>query len=354
MAFSVVFNIIISLILLNSSNVEATTKSGLPLNDFVRHFEPAFYDRLILENDITSPNRLKKRSVQNDSEAADDAADSSSYHTKPILFNVTAHNRLFRIKVHKIFAQANDVFAEDAIVENTEGPIDASKVRNRIYSGILQDLPDASIVHGLVTEDGLFDGHISTPVEDYYIEPASRYFTITEAETKRPPFHSVIYKASDVVHPNALPTTASQDYDGLHEASCKSHELHLRRKEENTRSSKTKSPTPSSGLKRIKVPTTTSSSPRTSFSSVIGPFLQNKSHKKRKRVKRSPKTPDSEDSPSSTDLPLFENIAHWPKQFPAKKQASHWPQTFPAKKTTRTKAAKCQTNRYHLRNCRLG
>ena len=79
------------------------------------------------------------------------------------------------------------------------------------------DLPDASIVHGLVTEDGLFDGHISTPVEDYYIEPASRYFTITEAETKRPPFHSVIYKASDVVHPNALPTTASQDYDGLHE-----------------------------------------------------------------------------------------------------------------------------------------
>ena len=40
--------------------------------------------------------------------------------------------------MHKIFAQANDVFAEDAIVENTEGPIDASKVRNRIYSGILQ------------------------------------------------------------------------------------------------------------------------------------------------------------------------------------------------------------------------
>ena len=69
------------------------TITGLPLNDFVRHFEPAFYDRLILENDIISPNRLKKRSVQNDSEAADDAADSSSYHTKPILFNVTAHNR---------------------------------------------------------------------------------------------------------------------------------------------------------------------------------------------------------------------------------------------------------------------
>ena len=60
------------------------------------------------------------------------------------------------------------------------------------------DLPDSSAVHGIVTEDGLFDGHISTPVEDYYIEPASRYFS---NEENQPSFHSVIYKASDVIHP---------------------------------------------------------------------------------------------------------------------------------------------------------
>ena len=70
-------------------------------------------------------------------------------------------------------------------------------------------MPDSSAVHGIVTEDGLFDGHISTPVEDYYIEPASRYFS---NEENQPSFHSVIYKASDVVHPTVSP--ASEDGNG--------------------------------------------------------------------------------------------------------------------------------------------
>ena len=78
------------------------------------------------------------------------------------------------------------------------------------------DLPDASAVHGILTKDGLFDGHISTPLEEYYIEPASRYFTNTKNVKKKkdsdqpqqgPLFHSVIYKASDVVHPTASPTS---------------------------------------------------------------------------------------------------------------------------------------------------
>ena len=50
--------------------------------------------------------------------------------------------RLFRIKVHNNFAQANDVFAEDAVVESTDGPIDASAIRKRIYSGILEGRND--------------------------------------------------------------------------------------------------------------------------------------------------------------------------------------------------------------------
>lgn len=77
------------------------------------------------------------------------------------------------------------------------------------------DLPDASAVHGILTKDGLFDGHISTPLEEYYIEPASRYFTNNKNKKKKdsdqpqqgPLFHSVIYKASDVVHPTASPTS---------------------------------------------------------------------------------------------------------------------------------------------------
>ncbi len=57
-------------------------------------------------------------------------------------------------------------------------------------------MPTSSSVHGIFTKDGLFDGHIVTPDESYYIEPAARYF-----ENGSVPFHSVIFKASDVVHP---------------------------------------------------------------------------------------------------------------------------------------------------------
>ena len=59
-----------------------------------------------------------------------------------------------------------------------------------------------------MTKEGLFDGHISTPDEHYYIEPASKYFNTAaaseadeEADDMKQPFHSVIYKASDVIHP---------------------------------------------------------------------------------------------------------------------------------------------------------
>ena len=40
--------------------------------------------------------------------------------------------------MHNNFAQADDVFAEDATVESTDGPIDATAIRKRIYSGILE------------------------------------------------------------------------------------------------------------------------------------------------------------------------------------------------------------------------
>ena len=58
-----------------------------------------------------------------------------------------------------------------------------------------------------MTKEGLFDGHISTPDEHYYIEPASKYFNTAASEADdeagdvKQPFHSVIYKASDVIHP---------------------------------------------------------------------------------------------------------------------------------------------------------
>ena len=49
-------------------------------------------------------------------------------------------SRLFRISLHNNFAQPNDVFAEDVILENSEGPIDGVEIRKRIYSGILEGM----------------------------------------------------------------------------------------------------------------------------------------------------------------------------------------------------------------------
>lgn len=59
---------------------------------------------------------------------------------------------------------------------------------------------ETASVYGVLTKDGLFDGIVSTTLEDYYIEPVSRYSTnITK---KSPNFHTIIYKMSDVVVPN--------------------------------------------------------------------------------------------------------------------------------------------------------
>ena len=78
-------------------------------------------------------------------------------------------------------------------------------IRFSFHANLLLPFPDSptSTVQGILTKDGLFDGHISTSDEDFYIEPASRYFppNIEEDPPKSRPFHSVIYKASDVIHP---------------------------------------------------------------------------------------------------------------------------------------------------------
>ena len=49
-----------------------------------------------------------------------------------------------------------------------------------------------SHVHGVLTSNGLFEGKITTPYDQYVIEEAQRYFP------KPLPFHSVIYKYSDI------------------------------------------------------------------------------------------------------------------------------------------------------------
>lgn len=67
------------------------------------------------------------------------------------------------------------------------------------------------MVQGIVTEDGLFDGTVVTGFEEYYIEPTNRY--LNKEEDSSPTYHSIAYRASDVLTPRrSLP--------------CASHQLH--------------------------------------------------------------------------------------------------------------------------------
>lgn len=51
-----------------------------------------------------------------------------------------------------------------------------------------------AIVHGVLTNDNLFDGTITTNVDDYYIEPSHKY----SQGLREKGVHSIVYKSSDV------------------------------------------------------------------------------------------------------------------------------------------------------------
>lgn len=73
-----------------------------------------------------------------------------------------------------------------------------------------------------MTADGYLDATVSTASETYYVEPASRYFGANRSADS---FPAVIYKSSDVAHP---------DRDHHHE-SCSSHQFYLKHFEESRR-----------------------------------------------------------------------------------------------------------------------
>lgn len=87
---------------------------------------------------------------------------------------------------------------------------------------------DDSIVHGILTENNLFDGSIITPTENYYIEPASRY----SSELIDNGIHTIVYKTSDVhmlphqKSPSSMDATMAKHF-------CASQRLHEKTKMHN-------------------------------------------------------------------------------------------------------------------------
>lgn len=164
---------------------------GYELNSWIRHFEPAQYDSSSLAE---ARGRVRR-----------DVKGNKAPHV--IRLNISAHGRLFRLRL----LPDHQIFAEDVEFISTNGPVAFDP--GSVYTGTLED-DETAFVQGLVTKEGLFDGWISTALEDFHIEPVSRYLnsnTSKNSNKKSPSFHTIVYKTSDVTNPsNGFPCPSDQ------------------------------------------------------------------------------------------------------------------------------------------------
>ncbi|XP_048007245.1 uncharacterized protein LOC125242533 [Leguminivora glycinivorella] len=163
---------------------EVPVPRGVKLTPFVRHWQPAAYERV-----------RRRRS----------APEHAPKLPSTLRLSFRAHDRDFTLLLKP---DTSSVFAEGAQFHSSAGPLDYTA---QVYTGKLED-DETSEVYGVITADGLFDGTIWTATEEYYVEPLSRY------DAAHPSMHSVVYRRSDVDHPHD-----SQP------APCASHQLHLKR-----------------------------------------------------------------------------------------------------------------------------
>ncbi|KAK0183166.1 hypothetical protein PV327_001233 [Microctonus hyperodae] len=160
--------------------------SGIKQHSYIGHYETAWYDPIILRE---HRNRLRR-----------DVTDAIK--SKPLVLHLRAFDKEWTMRL----VRDTSVFAQDAIFEGTNGPISFDTLHS--YVGTIAEDENA-IVEGIVTEDGLFDGSVSTAFEEYYFEPANRYLTngrndlniIHDEENTSPVYHTIAYRASDIIAP---------------------------------------------------------------------------------------------------------------------------------------------------------
>nr|XP_021200562.2 uncharacterized protein LOC110383922 [Helicoverpa armigera] len=166
-----------------------TIPQGLSLSPFVRHWQPAAYAHV-------GGHRLRRAALP-----------PPEPPPPPLRLSFHAHNREFKLVLRP---DPSSVFADGVQFHSTGGQVEFNPAK--VYSGKLED-DESSHVYGVITADGLFDGTIWTPTEEYYVEPISRY------NIDHPNMHSVVYRRSDVQHP----------HDTSEGAPCASHMLHMKR-----------------------------------------------------------------------------------------------------------------------------
>ncbi|KAL1518117.1 hypothetical protein ABEB36_001789 [Hypothenemus hampei] len=168
------------------------THTDFDLNSWIKHYDVAIYDHSQL---VRQHKRVRR-------------------HTggEPIRLEIKGHGRTFRL----LLTPDEAVFADDVVLESTRYP--KLNIDTKIaYRGILED-EENSDVHGIVTQNGLFEGTIHTPTDEFHVEPVNRYL-ISDNNIEEPTFHSIIYRIGDVKSPLDLTnkSCASQKfYEKLH------------------------------------------------------------------------------------------------------------------------------------------
>ncbi|CAH3142564.1 unnamed protein product, partial [Porites evermanni] len=84
-----------------------------------------------------------------------------------------------------------ELFTQDFKAENSE--FDPAKVVTGNVEGYKN-----SLVHGFISDDGVFEGKIHVGNDEYFVESAKQYFKDAPQD-----FHSVIYESRDVHYPHA-------------------------------------------------------------------------------------------------------------------------------------------------------
>ncbi|XP_076544396.1 disintegrin and metalloproteinase domain-containing protein 10 isoform X2 [Osmia lignaria lignaria] len=148
---------------------------------YIKHYTAAWYDTVALR---------ERRDTW------------TSGHPGDATLNLRLHalDRVFKMRL----TRDTSLFHEDVVFEGSNGreigfdPLHA-------YTGTLED-DENSLIHGIVTEEGLFDGTIFTASDEIYIEPASRYAPLVchrqdgehKDTTDTMHHHTIAYRSMDV------------------------------------------------------------------------------------------------------------------------------------------------------------
>lgn len=140
-----------------------------PLGDFINQYETLNYDTASVRH---QHNRVRRSSPNSD-------------HL--IELNLITERREFKIRLRR----DKGLFTDDFVAENAE--FDPAKVVAGDVEG-----HDKSLVHGFISDDGIFEGKIHVGNDEYFVESAKQYFKDVPRD-----FHSVMYESRDVHYPYA-------------------------------------------------------------------------------------------------------------------------------------------------------